>query len=80
MFEVVNYKSMVSHSYFLATNRMNCLVEVLIHYKDASLEECLETKRQEAIGGGKPEAKGHIRFFKIKIIDCYSLMLCSAMN
>lgn len=63
MFEVVNYMSMASHSYFLVTSRMNCLVEVLIHYKDVSLKECLETKRHEAMWGEKPEAKGHITFF-----------------
>lgn len=54
---------MASHSYFLVTSRMNCLVEVLIHYKDVFLKECLKTKRHEAIGGEKPEAKEHITFF-----------------
>lgn len=48
MFDLVNYNTMVSHSYFLVMSTIiiieNCLSEVLMCYKEASLDDAKKAK------------------------------------
>lgn len=61
---------MASQSYFLVTSRIiiieNCLAEVLIHYKDASLEDAKKSKDMKPLEEKNSKQKGTLHLFKSK--------------